>query len=116
MMVQILSCSLSGAGLPGEGSPDNIGHLLLAIDPSAFGGAETAREYVDDLVATMHDTRPLDPQQPVLVAGEPEARAFAERSRDGVPLPPALLDQLREICVRSDVPFLLVTPAREVGR
>lgn len=115
MMVQILSCGLSGAGLPGQGTPDNIGHMLMAIDPTAFGGAEATHQYVDDLVATMHATRPVHPQQPVLVAGEPEARAYAERSHLGVPLPPALLELLRGICDRGDIPFLLASPVDDVA-
>jgi len=103
MMVQILSAALSGAGLPGEGPPDNIGHMLLAIDPAALGGAETARQYVADLVATMHATNPIDPDVPVLVAGEPEARAYAERSRDGITLPPTLCVQVQPALLGSGV-------------
>lgn len=110
MMVQILSAALSGAGLPGGGPPDDIGHMVLAIDPAALGSAEAARQYVADLVATMHSTEPLDPSIPVLVAGEPEARHFAERRREGVPVPAALLQQLRDLCRRRDVVFLLDDP------
>jgi LDH2 family malate/lactate/ureidoglycolate dehydrogenase len=107
MMVQILSCALSGAGLPGGGPPDDIGHMLVAIDPTAFGAAPGATQYVDDLIAMMHDTKPLDPATPVLVAGEPESQAFAERSRTGIPLPWTLIEQLRGICDRRNVDFLL---------
>lgn len=107
MMVQILSCGLSGAGLPGDGPPDNIGHMLMAIDPSAFGGAGTLSQYVEALIAMMHGTEPLDPDKPVLVAGEPEAQAFAERSHCGIPLAPALIEQLRSICDRNAITFHL---------
>ena len=110
MMVQILSAALSGAGLPGQDSPDDIGHLLLAIDPAALGGADTARRYVAELVATMRATEPIDPDQPVLVAGDPEARAHADRTRNGVFLPPTLCDQLRGICERHGIAFLLDGP------
>jgi LDH2 family malate/lactate/ureidoglycolate dehydrogenase len=107
MMVQILSCGLSGAGLPGGRSPDGVGHAMLAIDPAAFGADVDTPQYVSDLVDLMHATTPLDPSAAVLVAGEPEERARAERARAGVRLPPMLLDQLRAICDTHGAPFLL---------
>lgn len=109
MMVQILSAALSGAGLPSEGPPDNIGHMLLAIDAAALGGTQTARQYVADLIAAMHTTDPIDPDVPVLVAGEPEARSYAERSRHGITLPATLCDLLRGICERHDIEYHLAT-------
>jgi LDH2 family malate/lactate/ureidoglycolate dehydrogenase len=66
-----MSCALSGAGLPGSGPPDNIGHTCLAIDPAAFGATARARDYVDALIDYMHQTTRLDPTVPVLVAGNP---------------------------------------------
>jgi LDH2 family malate/lactate/ureidoglycolate dehydrogenase len=107
MMVQILSCGLSGAGLPGSRAPDDIGHLTLAIDPTAFGTDVDAPGYVADLTELVRATTPLDPSAPVMVAGEPEERARAGRLRDGVGLPASLLQQLRDICDAHGAPYLL---------
>jgi LDH2 family malate/lactate/ureidoglycolate dehydrogenase len=52
-------------------------------------------------------TPAVDPAQPVLVAGDPEAAIREERLRDGVPIPPALAEQLRAVCERCGAPFLL---------
>jgi LDH2 family malate/lactate/ureidoglycolate dehydrogenase len=43
----------------------------------------------------------------VLVPGDPETAARAERLRDGIPLTDALVEKLRGVCERSGVPFLL---------
>jgi LDH2 family malate/lactate/ureidoglycolate dehydrogenase len=107
MMVQILSCGLSGAGLPGGRSPDDVGHMTLALDPTAFGTAVDTPGYVSDLAELMRATTPLDPSAVVMVAGEPEERARAERLRDGVGLPATLLGQLREICDDHGAPYVL---------
>lgn len=107
MMVQILSCGLSGAGMPGGRSSDDVGHMLLAIDPSAFGTDVNAPKYVTDLIDLMHATTPLDATVGVLVAGEPEERARAERLRAGLELPAPLLQQLRDICDAHGAPYLL---------
>ncbi|GAB3440958.1 Ldh family oxidoreductase [Actinophytocola sediminis] len=110
MMVQILSCALSGTALSGAGPADHIGHMFLAVDPAAFGTNTAA--HVDDLIDVMHDTTPRAPDTPVMVAGEPEARAYAERTRTGIPLPATLVTQLRACCQRHGVPFLLDDPPR----
>lgn len=110
MMVQILSCALSGAGMPGGRAPDDIGHMLLAIDPTAFGTSVDAPGYVTDLVDLMHGTTPIDAATDVLVAGEPEERARLERLRGGIGLPETLLAQLRQLCDDHHAPFVLDTP------
>ena len=107
MMVQILSCGLSGAGMPGARSPDDVGHMLLAIDPTAFGTDVNAPGYVTDLVDLMHATTPLDPSAAVMVAGEPEERARVERLGAGIGLPATLLQQLRDLCGAHGAPYLL---------
>jgi LDH2 family malate/lactate/ureidoglycolate dehydrogenase len=113
LMVQVLSCALAGAGLPGSGVPDNIGHTFVAISPLHFGteapaGAGVAA-YVDELIDRMHATTPHDPDRPVQVAGEPEDRALAERGRDGIPIPATLRSQLHDLCQRHDAAYLLGT-------
>ena len=107
MMVQILSCGLSGAGQPGGRSPDDVGHMTLAIDPAAFGTAVDTPGYVADLADLMHATTPLDPSTAVMVAGEPEERARVERLSAGIGLPATLRQQLRDICDAHGAPYLL---------
>jgi LDH2 family malate/lactate/ureidoglycolate dehydrogenase len=109
VMVEILSSALSGgtpAATRADGSPDNIGHFCLALDPGTFRDPDDVLDSVDRIIDTMHATRPADGAE-VLVAGEPESRARAERATDGIPLPAGLLTRLREICARTDAPYLL---------
>jgi hypothetical protein len=41
------------------------------------------------------------------VAGDPQAQARQTRSRQGIPLPDTLLEQLRGVCERAGAEFLL---------
>lgn len=110
LMVQILSSALSGGNFAALRSPtgaDNIGHFLLAIDPAAFRQADNFLDDVDQVIDTMHDTEPAAPGGEVLVAGEPESRARGYRREHGIPLPSALLAELRGVCARTGAPFLL---------
>ena len=59
------------------------------------------------MIDVLHAARPTDPGEPVLVAGEPEARSRDERSRTGIPVPAPLADRIRAICERAGAPFLL---------
>jgi LDH2 family malate/lactate/ureidoglycolate dehydrogenase len=114
MMAHILGGVLSGASFSPirvrtqrDGDPDNIGHFFMALDPLCF---RDEGEFEDDLDAAMdvlHETPPIDPGLPVLVAGEPEARSRERRLREGIPLPETLITQLHAICARAGMPFLL---------
>ncbi|HEY6098250.1 MAG TPA: Ldh family oxidoreductase, partial [Anaeromyxobacter sp.] len=114
VMVQLLSSALSGASFSPirkraqKGSdPDDIGHFFLALDPRAFRPEGAFEADVDAVVDELHAARPVDPALPVLVAGDPEAQARAERARNGVPIPRALSEKLRGVCERCGAPFLL---------
>ncbi len=111
-MVQILSAALSGAAFSpvhsrtqGPSDPHDIGHCFLAIDPDSFRDEGAFEADVDTIIDVLHDTRPADPAQPVLVAGDPEEAARVERLRSGVPVPDDLLDDLRAIVGRAGVPL-----------
>jgi LDH2 family malate/lactate/ureidoglycolate dehydrogenase len=123
MMVQILSGTLSGAAFSGtwqrqEGVPANVGHFLLAIDPGAFRPGGDFEDDLDAAIDALHETPPVDPAEPVLVAGDPQARAREKRMREGIPMPQRLVEQLRGICQRADVCFVIedgISPVNGAG-
>jgi LDH2 family malate/lactate/ureidoglycolate dehydrogenase len=59
------------------------------------------------VIDVLHATPPLDPAEPVLVPGDPEAKARAERLRDGIPIPKTLLEKIKAVCERSGVECIL---------
>jgi LDH2 family malate/lactate/ureidoglycolate dehydrogenase len=114
LLVHILGGTLSGASFSPirvrtqkPSDPDRLGHFFLAIDPKAFRPDGAFEEDLDDVIDVLHGTAPVDPAQPVLVPGDPEAAARERRLREGIPLPASLLEKLRAICERSGVAFIL---------
>src|SRR5258708_39700151 len=106
-MVNILSSALSGATMVTDplhtkkpGTMD-IGHFLLAIDPSLFRDAADFRADVAAFCDTLRGTKPADPDRPVLVAGDPERRTAAHRRQTGIPVGPNLLAKVREAALPS---------------
>ena len=50
-------------------------------------------------------TRPAPGTNGPLIPGDPEREALAIRSKEGVPLVPAVVDDLREIARQTGIPF-----------
>jgi LDH2 family malate/lactate/ureidoglycolate dehydrogenase len=113
-MVEILCSMVPGAWYaPTRGSRHpgerhfNIGHFFLAIDPAAFRDPGDFEDDLEDMIDALHACRPADAGQPVLVAGDPENQAMEERARLGIPVPDALIAQLRAIAAGCGAPWHL---------
>jgi LDH2 family malate/lactate/ureidoglycolate dehydrogenase len=52
-------------------------------------------------------TKPVNPTQPVMVAGDPQWNNAAKRMREGIPVGPGLFNQIRQIAQASAAPWLL---------
>jgi LDH2 family malate/lactate/ureidoglycolate dehydrogenase len=103
LIVQVLSAALSNAALPGYvGEHDNLGHFFLAIDPELLNPGGKTADYVEGLIEVIQRDEP-----DVLIPGEPEHAARAERSEHGIPLPDSLLEHIAAICARAGVPMNL---------
>jgi LDH2 family malate/lactate/ureidoglycolate dehydrogenase len=104
VLVEVLSGVLSGSGvghaigrLYEDARPQDVGHFHLAIDAGRLAGRERAAEQLGRLLADLKQIPPAPGHDEVLVPGEPEARARAERERDGIPLPPTLWTTLEAL-------------------
>ncbi len=112
VMVHILGGILAGASFSpirrltqGPSDPHNIGHFFLAIDPRAFRPDGEFENDLDQVVDVLHDAKRAEPDQPVLVAGDPEMETRRERLQHGVPIPEDLMEQLRGVAKSAGVPF-----------
>jgi LDH2 family malate/lactate/ureidoglycolate dehydrogenase len=114
MLVHILGGVLSGGSFSPirnrtqrPSDPHNIGHFFMAIDPRAFRAAGEFETDLDQVIDVLHGAKRADPNQPVLVAGDPEMATRAERLEHGVPIPDDLMAQLRAVVRDAGVPFAL---------
>lgn len=89
-----LDWNLSQVGHGEPGSSRGIGHLLIALDPGAFAGAEAVSGGLAELLDTVRSARPATAGEPVLAPGDPQTRNHAERDRAGIPLDPATAEAL----------------------
>ena len=105
LMVEVLCGVLAGAGVRkgvgelygGETAPQDTGHFHLAIDPERTVGRDRFAAVLEGLLGELRAIRPSPGFDEVLVPGDPEDRARAERERSGVPVAPALWGTLRAL-------------------
>jgi ureidoglycolate dehydrogenase (NAD+) len=97
-----------------EGTPDGIRHrqngLALAIDLARFGDPATFRVEVDRLVASLKALPRAAGAAEVLMPGERGGRALAERLRNGIPLPRAIVSELESAASRFGVAMFPSAP------
>ncbi|MBC7914828.1 MAG: Ldh family oxidoreductase, partial [Pyrinomonadaceae bacterium] len=102
--VDILSAVLSGANygpwvppfvsfldplpnLPGLG----IGHFVGAMRVDGFRPIDEFKTHMDNWIERFKSAKPIDANQPVIIPGEPELEAQAERKIKGIPLVDSVL-------------------------
>jgi LDH2 family malate/lactate/ureidoglycolate dehydrogenase len=112
-MVNILGSCLSGATLITDPmhtkKPQgmDIGHCFIAIDPGLFREPEEFTADVTRFCNDLRATKPMDPAQPVMVAGDPQWKYEEKRMAEGIPVGPGLLNQVRQIAQACAAPWVL---------
>ena len=113
VMVNILSSCLSGATLITDPLHTkkpvgmDIGHFFMAIDPAIFRETDDFEADVANFLGALRATTPVDPTQPVMVAGDPQWKNAAKRMESGIPVGPGLMNQVRQIAQAAAAPWLL---------
>ena len=94
LAIDMIAGVLTGAGfadgvksmLQQGDESQHVGHFMLVIDPVRFMSWQCFSERMKDLRDTMRSAPPLDPKQPVVIPGEPEARTEKKRRAEGIPI------------------------------
>ena len=66
--------------------------LTVVIDPASLVDPEWMEREIDTLVDYVTSSPPANPDEPVLVPGDPERMALEERMADGIPVDPVTWD------------------------
>jgi uncharacterized oxidoreductase len=87
---EMLAGALCGSGTmrperQGRNTATN-GMLMIVIDPSRLVDREWLREEITAMTAYITASPPRNPQEPVLIPGDPERLTRAERIKNGVPV------------------------------
>ena len=103
-----LACELLAGAVTGGGTlstvpfeADRIGNNMLSFlfDPRRLPGADHLEDEIAATIEYVKASPPTDPSLPVLVAGEPENLARAQRKADGILVERATWEQIREAAI-----------------
>lgn len=118
MMIDILSCVLSGANwgpfavpfairneIPTRSVGKGIGHFFGAMRIDAFIDADEFKCQVDEYIRVFRATKPASGTGGPLIPGDPERQAEQVRREKGVPLVASVVEDLVAISSKIGVPL-----------
>ncbi len=104
LMVDILAGLMSGGqfleevgDMWKETAPQKTSHFFIVLDPIRLIGAGNYYDRVDDFIAAIKSSAPLQKNNEVLIPGEPEYYSINERRKNGIPLKKDLLDTVKRL-------------------
>ncbi len=111
LMVELLSSVLSGAdlkeriaGADGSARP-STGHFFGAIKVEGFRDTASVFRQMAETFDHIRSTKKEPGQDRIYIHGEPEAIAEEENRRIGIPITPAVLEQLQDVNERLELGF-----------
>jgi ureidoglycolate dehydrogenase (NAD+) len=91
--------------LTGQRTGHNQNSVVAAIDIGQFSEVETFKTHVDEMIDSLKGLPKAEGFEEIMMPGEPEDRVWAERSRDGIPLPPGTAQKIRDASTRFGIPL-----------
>ncbi len=82
-----------------------IGHFFGAMRIDAFRPKEEFKEHMDRWITRFREATPIEGQEKVLVPGDPERELTALRKENGIPLLPAVVEDLQGLAGKFDLKF-----------
>ncbi len=117
--VDILSAVLSGANYgpwvppfvaflepPADPVGLGIGHFVGAMRVDGFRPVEDFKNHLDNWITRFKSASTIDPNQKVVIPGEPEMEAKTDRDNNGIPLVDAVVEDLNSLAAKFNVPPL----------
>jgi len=98
LMVDALAGALSDGGASTVLPSPRASHFFAAVRIDAFTTREAFLDRMEEMKAKLRSAPRQAGALPLTFAGEPEATLEAKRRRDGVPLHPAVIAALRQMC------------------
>lgn len=115
-VVDIFSAVLSGANygpwvppfpafvpMPANQPGKGLGHFFGAMRIDAFRPASEFRQHMDQWIRRFREAKPAPGHKKVLIPGDPEREAEAERRKSGIPLLDAVWQDLQQLAERFEL-------------
>jgi len=117
--VDILSAVLSGANYgpwvppfvsflepPADPVGLGIGHFIGAMRVDGFRPADEFKSHMDNWIRRFKSAKTINPDQKVIIPGEPEFESEQFRKANGIPLVNAVVEDLNALALKLKIPAL----------
>src|SRR5258706_6830743 len=117
-MVDILTSVLSGANwgpfappfalrqeIPARTVGKGIGHFFGAMEIDGFMDVTEFKKRIDEWIEVFRNTKPAKGTSGPLIPSDPEHREEAKRRKEGIPLIPAVVNDLLDVSKQTGIPF-----------
>jgi L-2-hydroxycarboxylate dehydrogenase (NAD+) len=119
LIVGLLAGTLNGAAMgkavidfnKDDASVTNTGQAIAVIDPAAFGDIGEFKARVDTLVRELRASERMPGVERIWLPGEQSEAKRQDYTAHGIPIAPALTQQLNQVADRLKVPRLSDTPS-----
>jgi len=114
--VDILSAVLSGANYgpwvppfvafldpPADPVGLGIGHFVGAMRVDGFRPVDEFKNHMDNWINRFKSASTINPDQKVIIPGEPELKAQTDRIKNGIPLVDAVINDLNGLAAKFDI-------------
>jgi LDH2 family malate/lactate/ureidoglycolate dehydrogenase len=103
----VLSGSGTGLGVDVDKASPNVGHFFMAIDPSAFRPLDDFKRSMDRLQKELKDSPKAMGQNRIYVHGEKSFARMEKYRREGIPLQPKVVEEMKKIGNELKVPWTM---------
>jgi LDH2 family malate/lactate/ureidoglycolate dehydrogenase len=97
--------ALSNRAADGSLKPYHLGHFFMAVDISAFCDPAVFKKTTGDILRELRASKKAAGHDRIWTGGEKEHDAFLKRSKEGVPLNPAVRESLEAVRNENNVKF-----------
>ncbi|MEK9722890.1 MAG: malate/lactate/ureidoglycolate dehydrogenase [Rhodospirillaceae bacterium] len=91
---ELLAGALTGSGATGPGKRTHNGMFSVYLKPDVLDDGHGFGPAVAAYIDFVRSAQPADPAKPVMIPGDPERKARAERLANGLPLPMATWESI----------------------
>jgi L-2-hydroxycarboxylate dehydrogenase (NAD+) len=108
VMIDIFCGLLSGCGFSAilrSGGSSATPHFVGAFNVAGFRPLEEFTAMMDEMIRTLRETEPAEGAERVLVHGQKEFEALQDRRRNGIPLHPEIVGNLKKLAGETGVPL-----------
>lgn len=107
VLAGVMTGALFGMTVFQEDTNHDVGHLMMAINPTLFMSQSDFDTRLEQLISEIKHAPAIDPQRPVMLPGEVEFARMTQREREGIPVARETVDTLRDLAQDIGVPFTL---------